>query len=257
MSFVEKIKSIAESDNTAGSKVCRVKVMFGYKCYIQGADFNDSFFPISNLDSEEGKQEAKTKAIAYIEGLGVNNDLQEGQKKKRPFLIVALVVEPTGVLTGYVYDRDKWFMYPTFAESFNVVAPSLELLPPPGLGEHYVKLGFVPDPSGSTWTDDEGKEKPNMVAFIDTYYPNKEEAQKEADRINAEYEAREGSSTAVQSAGATSDNADFPEGFTKAGWDAFKPDIAKELETRKPKEVADDYSIGVGFVVQVKQEYGL
>lgn len=157
---------IAQSEGGEGGVIAECYVGAGYKTYSKGVTPVDDFFPFVGKAEME---KAKAKAKAFSEENG-------GKGAKFGIGIIAYKDGALSKGQPVTWKNDRVFFVDDFTEAAKkVVRPALTKLNIQP-GKHWLRIGFAPDPYGTTETDQEGKEKIKQVAYPTAVFKSKAEA---------------------------------------------------------------------------------
>ncbi len=240
MTWWNEALEVAQSESGGGGIVGKIRAEFGYKVYVAGVAQESTFFP---APAEKARGKERAEALAKAQGF-----LREhGVTGKRPAWALQIrVYRDTAVVRGepVTWQHDRFFVTPTYASAFNVIAESLrdagiETLP----WEGWVRLRLINDPyaesrgeAGMTDRDADGNPRFPQIAVVAEVFPNEPVAH----------------AAALPSAEMRDD---APPGYSVKAWEIAARSLYYALKSKEPPErLAKDYGVGLEWVLRVKQQ---
>lgn len=199
---LDKLDEQAAKENAGGGIIAQVRFEAGYKLFVGGLGNRESFFPYTpGNDADAVAALAKAKGVA-----------EKHAYTKSPQTSAQIVIYKNSVKGREVtWKDDRYFTYPVWTDAYKkALKPSLAKAGIAAFGEYWVRVEFVPDPSGRKKKDQNGVEVVDQVAIIAERYADEAAATKAAQKAKAE----------------AGGNVSVPDGYTSATWAKQKDDIA-------------------------------
>jgi hypothetical protein len=168
--YIAGLEEDAKKASGGGGIISLCELNRGYKVFVSGMDNRTSFFPFAPGD-EAGKKLAESNA----------------KKHGKPQDSIEIIVYKDSVKGREVtWKDDRFFTCPLWTPGFKeVVMPHIKEARPPIGKKFWGKVGFTVDPSGRTKADQQGEQKPELIAFIAQVYANEAEATADAGSTTA------------------------------------------------------------------------
>lgn len=164
MSQLDEFDKEAEKEATAnGGFVCQARFEAGYKVFVAGLGNRESFFSYTPGNDKE-QAVALAKAKAKLTEFNITD--------KHPSMSAQLTCFKSTVKGKIVtWKDDRCFTYPTWTDAYKkAFRPSLSATNITAVGDYWMRVAFVPDPSGKMKKDDPTKVE--WIAIVAETFPN-------------------------------------------------------------------------------------
>lgn len=210
LNYIDQLEQDAAKASGGGGIIAQCELYRGWKVFVSGLGNRESFF-YYNAGDEAGRKAAQAKAKEH----GQPQDTLE-------LIVYKATVKSTKednngnrVPVSTTWKDDRFFTYPLWTDGFKkVMLPSIKEHKPPIANKFWAKISFVADPTGRQKKDQNGEDKPELVAFIAQVY--KDEAEATADA---------GNQVASGTNGSEPSDPMVPADYSKADWLSCKGDI--------------------------------
>lgn len=198
----------------------------GFKLYVSGMGNKATWFPAPN-----GKDNPQRLAVLET----AKSAAVTAGSKKAPSWAINMALDVNKSYTKgkkATWKEDRYWTYDLFTEAARqVVLPALTKFKIRTPWSGWVRVGFSPDPFGSTEPDQNGEERIRQVAHI------------------AEIFASEAEAIAAANGGGEGDAPSFPPNYTESGWKVVIPMIKAGAAAGKSlPDLAAEYAVAINFI---------